>query len=85
MERSGAYSAISHVMNAVQGAAKELYNLQVQRKKLTNDGSIPSTITVDKAVFVGTTEDVIAKLRAKKEKKDVKAVEQEDSESESDC
>lgn len=65
-ESPRAYEVLATLMKTVADTTKDLYDLQKKTKelkKLDNNGKEVSPITVDKAVFVGSTAELLKKIK----------------------
>lgn len=66
-ESPRAYEVMATLMKTVAETTKDLYDLQKKTKELKSDGNIKkldeTNITVDKAVFVGTTAELLKKIK----------------------
>lgn len=59
---------MSALMKTVSDTTKDMFALQKMTKELTGtDKKVESSITVDKAVFVGTTAELLKKVKDNKE------------------
>jgi hypothetical protein len=68
-ESPRAYEVLATLMKTVGDSAKDLYDLQKKTKDLltSNNKRLDETsISVDKAVFVGTTAELLRKVKAEK-------------------
>jgi len=59
------YEVLGKLITAVSQTAKDLLELQQKTKELKNEG-IRNNIQVDKAVFVGSTADLLKKIKSEK-------------------
>lgn len=68
-EHPRAYEVVSTMMKTMADLNKDLLDLQKRRKELTNKGFTNDNkpINVDKAVFVGSTKDLITMIKNNKE------------------
>lgn len=70
-ESPRAYEVMATLMKTVAETTKDLYDLQKKTKDLLTNGQEKkldeTTITVDKAVFVGTTAELLQQVKSKKE------------------
>ena len=70
-EHPRAYEVLSNLIRNVSEMNKDLLNVQKMKKELNGEEkSSPSVMNVDKAVFVGTTADLIKLRKQEKENKD---------------
>lgn len=68
-ESPRAYEVLATLMKTVSDATKDLYDLQKKTKELKKfdeKGRPTENITVEKAVFVGTTSELLAKMKEAK-------------------
>jgi hypothetical protein len=69
-ESPRAYEVLSTMINTVAAATKDLFELQKKNKDLLKTeepkAAQGSTVTVEKAVFVGTTADLLKKIKEEK-------------------
>lgn len=75
-ESAKAYEVLAKLIETVSGATKDLYDLQKKTKELTTPSHVDTkkpidetNINVEKAVFVGTTADLLKEMKAEKENK----------------
>jgi hypothetical protein len=71
-ESSRGYEVLATMLKTVAETTKDLYDLQKKTKELSGydtkkDRLDETNITVDKAVFVGTTADLLKQIKGKKE------------------
>lgn len=65
-ESPRAYEVLATLIKTVSESTKDLYDLHKKKKDLYEEKLRPmDNITVDKAVFVGTTADLLAKIKSK--------------------
>ena len=67
-ESPRAYEVFATMMKTISETTKDLYDLQKKTKDLKDDNSKPSqeNITVEKAVFVGSTAELLKKIKEEK-------------------
>lgn len=75
-EEARSYEVVGQIMKSVTDTTKELYELHLKRKKFNEVVGRPSSdnfgsggngnINVDKAIFVGTTADLLNKINGMK-------------------
>lgn len=67
-ESPRAYEVFATMMKTISETTKDLYDLQKKTKDLKDDKSKPSqeNITVEKAVFVGSTAELLKKIKEEK-------------------
>ena len=68
-ESPRAYEVLATLMKTVSDATKDLYDLQKKTKelkKIDDKGKPAENITVEKAVFVGTPSELLAKMKEAK-------------------
>jgi predicted transcriptional regulator len=67
-ESPRAFEVFSTMMKTISETTKDLYDLQKKTKELKGDKSkpVPDNINIDKAVFVGTTSDLLKKIKEDK-------------------
>lgn len=68
-ESPRAYEVLSTLLKTISETTKDLYDLQKKSKELQAEGTkkTSSDINIDKAVFVGTTADLLKKIKAEKQ------------------
>jgi len=68
-EQPRAYEVVANLIKTMADLNKDLLNLQKSRKELTNKGFTNENkpINVDKAVFVGSTKNLISMIKNNKE------------------
>ena len=68
-ESPRAYEVFATMMKTIADTTKDLYDLQKKTKELKEDKSKPASdnINIDKAVFVGTTADLLKKIKEEKQ------------------
>ena len=68
-EQPRAYEVVANLIKTMAELNKDLLTIQKVRKELTNKGftNDNKAITVDKAVFVGSTKDLITMIKNNKE------------------
>lgn len=67
-ESPRAYEVLATMMKTIADTTKDLYDLQKKTKDLKNNGKKEeTTVTVEKAVFVGTTAELLQKMKQKNE------------------
>ena len=69
-ESPRAYEVLATLMKTVGETTKDLFDLQKRKKDLaggTEKKLDESAITIDKAVFVGTTAELLRKVKSKDE------------------
>lgn len=67
-ESPAAYGVMATLIKSVSDTTKDLYDLHKKSKDLKNDGKPTlETINVERAVFVGTTADLLKKVRQEKD------------------
>ena len=68
-EAAATYEAVEKLIKTMSGLNKDLLDLQKKKKELVNKGfsNENKAITVDKAVFVGSTKDLITMIKNNKE------------------
>lgn len=65
-ESPRAYEVLATLIKTVSESTKDLYDLHKKKKDLYEDKTrAVDNITVDKAVFVGTTADLLSKIKSK--------------------
>lgn len=65
-ESPRAYEVLATLIKTVSESTKDLYELHKKKKDLFEEKLRPvDNITVDKAVFVGTTADLLSKIKGK--------------------
>ena len=69
-ESPRAYEVFATMMKTIAETTKDLYDLQKKTKELKEDKSKPASdnINIDKAVFCGTTSDLLKMIKERKEK-----------------
>jgi hypothetical protein len=67
-ESPRAYEVFATMMKTISETTKDLYDLQKKTKELKEDKSKPpsDSINIDRAVFVGTTSDLLKKIKEEK-------------------
>lgn len=67
-ESPRAYEVFATMMKTISETTKDLYDLQKKTKELKGDKSkpAPDNINIDRAVFVGTTSDLLKKIKEEK-------------------
>lgn len=65
-ESPRAYEVLATMMRTVADTTKDLYDLQKKTKDLRGEDKKEATVTVEKAVFVGTTAELLQKMKEKK-------------------
>jgi len=67
-ESPRAYEVFATMMKTISETTKDLYDLQKKTKDLKEDKGKPTqeNITVEKAVFVGTTSELLKKIKEEK-------------------
>lgn len=67
-ESPRAYEVLSTMMRTIADTTKDLFELQKKNKDLKGPSAPDQpTVNVDKAVFVGTTAELLQQIKAKKE------------------
>jgi hypothetical protein len=69
-ESPRAYEVLATMMKTISDTTKDLYDLQKKTKELRDEPRKPNdngNVTVERAVFVGTTSDLLKKIKAEKE------------------
>ena len=67
-ESPRAYEVLSTMMRTIADTTKDLYDLQKKQKELKSDGKKveATSVNVEKAVFVGSTADLLKKIKEQK-------------------
>ena len=65
-ESPRAYEVLSTMMRTIADTTKDLYDLQKKTKDLKGEDKSQPTVNVDKAVFVGSTSELLKKLKEQK-------------------
>jgi hypothetical protein len=66
-ESPRAYEVLSTMMRTIADTTKDLYDLQKKQKELKGEKKVESTnVNVERAVFVGSTADLLKKLKEEK-------------------
>jgi hypothetical protein len=58
-----AYEVAATLIKNMSDVTEKLMNLQAQRKALEADAPPPTSVTVEKAIFVGSTADLLKKVK----------------------
>ena len=68
-EHPRTFEVLANLIKTTSDVSKDLYNLQKMKKELKEDKSkpAPDNINIDKAVFVGTTADLLKKIKEEKQ------------------
>ena len=68
-ESPRAYEVFATMMKTIADTTKDLYDLQKKTKDLKEDNKkqAPDNINIDRAVFVGTTADLLKKIKEEKQ------------------
>ena len=68
LETPRSYEVLGKLITAVSQTAKDLLELQQKTKELKNEGirNIGDNISVDRAVFIGSTAELLKKLKEEK-------------------
>lgn len=66
-ESPRAYEVLATMMRTVADTTKDLYDLQKKTKDLRDNPKEEAKVTVEKAVFVGTTAELLQKVKEKKQ------------------
>ena len=66
-ESPRAYEVLATMMRTVADTTKDLYDLQKKTKELSGQKKDDPTVNVDKAIFVGTTADLLKQIKEKKD------------------
>lgn len=66
-ESPRAYEVLATMMRTIADTTKDLYDLQKKTKDLKDNPKEEATVTVEKAVFVGTTAELLQKMKEKKQ------------------
>ena len=66
-ESPRAYEVLATMMRTVADTTKDLYDLQKKTKELSGQKKADPTVNVDKAIFVGTTADLLKQIKEKKD------------------
>lgn len=62
-ESPRAYEVLATMMRTVADTTKDLYDLQKKTKDLRGEDKKETTVTVEKAVFVGSPSDLLKKIK----------------------
>ena len=67
LETARGYEVYSTMMEKVSGLTKDLYDLHKKKKELLDESNNKkeTNVTVEKAVFVGTTSDLLKQVKNK--------------------
>lgn len=65
-ESPRAYEVLATMMRTIADTTKDLYDLQKKTKDLKGARRDESTVTVEKAVFVGTPSDLLKRIKEQK-------------------
>lgn len=66
-ESPRAYEVLATMMKTIADTTKDLYDLQKKQKDLKGEKKVESTnVNVEKAVFVGSTADLLKKIKEEK-------------------
>ena len=65
-ESPRAYEVLATMMRTVADTTKDLYDLQKKTKDLRGDKKEETAVNVEKAIFVGTTADLLKKIKENK-------------------
>lgn len=65
-ESPRAYEVLATMMRTIADTTKDLYDLQKKTKDLKSERREEPTVTVEKAVFVGTPSDLLKKIKEQK-------------------
>lgn len=66
-ESPRAYEVLATMMRTIADTTKDLYDLQKKTKDLKGEPKEEAKVTVEKAVFVGTTAELLQKMKEKKQ------------------
>jgi len=66
-ESPRAYEVLATMMRTVADTTKDLYDLQKKTKDLRGEKKEETTVTVEKAVFVGSASDLLKKIKEEKQ------------------
>jgi hypothetical protein len=66
-ESPRAYEVLATMMRTVADTTKDLYDLQKKTKELSGQKKDDPTVNVDKAIFVGTTADLLKQIKENKQ------------------
>ena len=66
-ESPRAYEVLATMMRTIADTTKDLYDLQKKTKDLKGERREEPTVTVEKAVFVGTPSDLLKKIKEQKD------------------
>ena len=66
-ESPRAYEVLATMMRTIADTTKDLYDLQKKTKDLKGDKKQETTVTVEKAVFVGSPSDLLKKIKEEKQ------------------
>jgi hypothetical protein len=65
-ESPRAYEVLATMMRTIADTTKDLYDLQKKTKDLKDNKKDETTVTVEKAVFVGSPSDLLKKIKEEK-------------------
>ena len=65
-ESPRAYEVLATMMRTIADTTKDLYDLQKKTKDLKGEKKEETTVTVEKAVFVGSPTDLLKKIKEQK-------------------
>lgn len=66
-ESPRAYEVLATMMRTIADTTKDLYDLQKKTKDLKGEKKQETTVTVEKAVFVGTPSDLLKRIKEQKD------------------
>lgn len=66
-ESPRAYEVLATMMRTVADTTKDLYDLQKKTKELHGEKKQETNVTVEKAVFVGSTADLLKRIKEQKD------------------
>lgn len=66
-ESPRAYEVLATMMRTIADTTKDLYDLQKKTKDLKGEKKEETTVTVEKAVFVGSPTDLLKKIKEEKQ------------------
>ena len=66
-ESPRAYEVLATMMRTIADTTKDLYDLQKKTKDLKGEKKQETTVTVEKAVFVGSPSDLLKKIKEEKQ------------------
>ena len=66
-ESPRAYEVLATMMRTIADTTKDLYDLQKKTKDLKGEKKEEPTVTVEKAVFVGSPSDLLRKIKEEKQ------------------